>query len=282
MAGIPISGADIAKRIREEVKADVARAEGAGVVPKMAAVITSDDPAALSYAQSKVRLAGKLGIELQIVEMDHPGQDALEETLKGLSEDPGVHGIMLELPLAGGLDLDRALDRIDPLKDVDGLTARNLGMLFDGREDETIVPATPQACILLAETVGPLSGRQVAVIGKGRTVGKPLIALLLNRRATPVICHSKTRDTAAAIKDSEVVFVAVGKAGLLRADMVHAGQTLIDAGINVVDGKIVGDVAPEAQEAAAAFTPVPDGVGPVTTALIFKNLMKAIRLQGRL
>jgi methylenetetrahydrofolate dehydrogenase (NADP+)/methenyltetrahydrofolate cyclohydrolase len=276
-----LRGDVLAKAIREEVRASVEQLRSGGILPRMAAVLTDSNPAILSYAQSKSKMAADLGITLDLVTLA-PGetQEKLEATIADLAKDPAVHGIILELPLASGFDLGKALDLIPPHKDVDGLTATNIGLLYMNREEEALVAATPQSCIMLAESVATLSGARVAMVGKGRTVGKPLIGMLFNRGATVTVCNSKTVDLAASIKDCDIVFAGVGKPGLLNASVIREGQIVIDAGITAVGAKLKGDVDVESVLGiAAAITPVPQGVGQVTTALIFKNLLKAIQFQ---
>jgi methylenetetrahydrofolate dehydrogenase (NADP+)/methenyltetrahydrofolate cyclohydrolase len=199
--------------------------------------------------------------------------------LKQLSKDSTVHGIILELPLPEDLDMDLAIRAIHPLKDVDGMTPANIGLVLRGDESSALLSATAQACVTLAETFGPLIGKRVAMVGKGRTVGKPLIPMLLNRHATLTICHSETSDLKAALADCEVIFVAVGKPGVLNAENLRAGQIVIDAGTTMQNGKLTGDTASDTIGILKALTPVPDGVGPLTTAFLFKNLLKAIELQ---
>ena len=283
-----LRGDVLAKTIREETRASVEQLRSRGILPRLAAVLTDSNPAILSYAESKSRLAADLGIIFDLVVLPAGAtQEKLETTLAELGGDPAIHGIILELPLAPGFDLGPALDRIPPHKDVDGLTVTNLGLLYAGREEAALVAATPQACVLLAEAAlreegQQLSGARVGVVGKGRTVGTPLIAMLLNRHATVTVCHSKTADLTSALRDCDIVFAAAGKAGLLDREVLREGQMLIDAGITVVDGKVRGDVDMESVRGfARAVTPVPQGVGPVTTALIFKNLLKAIQFQSK-
>lgn len=287
METIVLSGDVLARTIREEVRASVEELRAAGTMPRLAAVLTDSNPAILSYAESKAKLASDLGITFDLVVLPAgTPQEKLEATLREMAANPAMHGIVLELPLAPGLDLGRALDCIPPEKDVDGLTATNLGLLYSGRESEALVAATPQACVLLAESAlkeagRELAGTRVGVVGKGRTVGTPLIGMLLNRHATVTVCHSQTADLGMELQDREVVFAAAGKAGLLGRDVLREGQILIDAGITVMDGKMRGDVDMESVRGfAAAITPVPQGVGPVTTALIFKNLLRAIQFQS--
>jgi methylenetetrahydrofolate dehydrogenase (NADP+)/methenyltetrahydrofolate cyclohydrolase len=283
-----LRGDVLAKNIREETRASVEGLRSRGILPRLAAVLTDSNPAILSYAESKSRMALDIGITFDLVVLS-PGetQDKLEATLTELGADPAVHGIILELPLASGFNIGPALDRIPPHKDIDGLTTTNLGLLYAGREEEALVAATPQACVMLAEAAlkeegRELSGTRVGVVGKGRTVGTPLISMLLNRHATVTVCHSKTKDLASALQDCDIVFAAAGKPGLLDCEVLREGQMLIDAGITVVDGKARGDVDMEsARGFVRALTPVPQGVGPVTTALIFKNLLRAIQFQSK-
>ncbi|HET8727172.1 MAG TPA: bifunctional 5,10-methylenetetrahydrofolate dehydrogenase/5,10-methenyltetrahydrofolate cyclohydrolase, partial [Alphaproteobacteria bacterium] len=227
------------------------------------------------------RTADKLGIRLRLERVDPgQGQDALDALIDRLSADPATHGILLELPLDKRLDGEAAIRRIAPEKDVDGLTPANLGLIAAGREALAIAPATPLACIRLAESATSLRGKRVAVVGRGRSVGRALIPMLINRDATVTVCHTKTPDLAAAIAPCEVVFVACGAPGLVTGDKLQPGQIVVDAGISVVDGKVVGDVDMESATAkVSALTPVPGGVGPLTSTLIFHNLMKAIALQ---
>lgn len=275
-----LKGTDLAITIQEEVRAEAEAWRAKGLQPKLTAVVASSDPSMLSYVRSKARAAEKLGIAFEALEVAG-GQAELEAKLAELSHDAAVHGIMLELPLRDELDFIAALRAIDPKKDVDGLTPANLGLVMRGREEEAICGATALACVILAESLGPLEGKRVAVVGKGKTVGRPLIPLLLNRQATVAIAHAHTADLARAIRDAEIVFIGTGQPGLIMAGQVVEGQVLIDAGLTVADGGIKGDVDRAAIEGiAAVVTPVPEGVGPVTTALAFKNLMKAMRLQN--
>jgi methylenetetrahydrofolate dehydrogenase (NADP+)/methenyltetrahydrofolate cyclohydrolase len=281
-----LRGAPLAEALRAEIAEQVALLTGqdGGSVPTLAVVVASADPAVAKYAEAKGRTAAKLGIELTLERVDPAdGQQALDALIDRLSADPSIHGILLELPLDPRLDAERAIRRIAPEKDVDGLTPVNLGLIAAGRESEAIAPATPLACIRLAESVTPLRGKRVAVVGRGRSVGRALIPMLINRDATVTVCHTKTPDLAAAIAPAEIVFVACGAPGLIGGRQLQPGQIVIDAGISVVDDKVVGDVdAATATGVAAALTPVPGGVGPLTSTLIFHNLMQAIALQRAL
>jgi len=160
------------------------------------------------------------------------------------------------------------------------LTVTNLGLMLAGREDDAIVAATPKACVMLAESAVSLRGKRVVVVGRGRTVGKVLIPLLINRDATVTVCHSRTEHLADTVKEHDVVFVAVGKARLIGTEHLRAGQVVIDAGINVVEEGVIGDVDTHAVlDTVSKITPVPGGVGPLTSSLVFQNLIRAMEFQ---
>lgn len=272
-------GKPIAERIRSRILAEVPP----GLRPCLAVVVASDDAAIARYAAAKQRTADALGLGFRVETVDPAGgQAALDARIAALSADPGVHGILLELPLAAGLDVEVAIRQLDPLKDVDGLTPHNLGLIAAGREADALLPATPAACIRLAETAADLKGARAVVVGRGRAVGRALAPMLVNRDATVTVCHSRTRDLAAAVAAADIVFVATGRPGLVGGAMVRPGQVVVDAGISVVDGRVVGDVDAETvRPIVAALTPVPGGVGPLTATLIFANLLQAVQLQRR-
>ncbi|MCR9073140.1 MAG: bifunctional 5,10-methylenetetrahydrofolate dehydrogenase/5,10-methenyltetrahydrofolate cyclohydrolase [Alphaproteobacteria bacterium] len=276
-----IEAKDIVDGIKAEVSAAVEAYKAGDVEPKIRVIVATDDAAVLSYVRSKVKQAGTLGIAMEVVEFGpERDQAAFEDLIRQSNADSAIHGVMIELPVRDGLDHDRVLSILDPKKDVDGLTTLNQGLIQQGREEEAICPATPQACIRLAETVGALVGERVAVVGRGPTVGRPLAAMLINRSATVTVAHSRTKDLAATIAPCRFVFAATGRPGLLNAENVSAGHVILDAGIAYEDDKLVGDFDAEAADAVAAYTPVPGGVGRVTSALIFANLLKCMTLQG--
>ena len=277
-----LRGGPVAEQLRADIAARAARLAADGSTPRLAVLVASADPSSSSYAQAKARTAEKLGVTLMAVEVDPAqGQAAFEHRVADLSDEPTIHGIVLDLPVDPRLDAEPAIACIDRRKDVDGLTAVNLGLLAMGREDEALCPATPLACIRLAEEAVPLAGRRVTVVGRGRTVGRGLIPMLVNRHATVTVCHSRTADLAAATRSAEILFVAAGRPGLIRAEHTSPGQVVVDAGITVLDGKLAGDVdAASVSEAVSLLTPVPGGVGPLTSTLIFANLLRAMALQG--
>jgi len=281
METIEIRGIPLAKQVKADVSREVNILVGKGIQPRMAVVMATSDPSALSYVKSKQKMATSLGIELDVIGLDTKvTQTELESVLADLSNSPSVHGILLESPLPTGLNESYALSQIIPIKDVDGLTPANLGLVTAGREAEAILAATPQACIELVETQVSLLGRKVGLVGCGRTVGRPLTQMLLNRYATLTVCHSFTKDIPEALANCEVIIVAVGKPFLINSQHIKPGQIVIDAGINIVDNLTVGDVdAKSVRGIVAALTPVPGGVGPLTSAIVFRNLIKAIHLQ---
>lgn len=270
--------ADIAK---DAISREAGRWRASGIAPRLAVVVASADAAVLAYAEAKGRTAKRLGIDLdRVVINPQDGQAALDARIEALSGDPAVHGVLLELPVDAPLDAEAAILRLAPAKDVDGLTPANLGLIAAGREDGAIAPATPRACIALAESATALPGSRATVVGRGRSVGRALIPMLINRDVTVTVCHTRTRDLAAAIAPADLVFVAAGRPGLITGDHITKGQIVIDAGINMVGDSMVGDVdAASVAAKARALTPVPGGVGPLTATLVFDNLMRAMRLQ---
>ncbi|MCQ6559322.1 bifunctional 5,10-methylenetetrahydrofolate dehydrogenase/5,10-methenyltetrahydrofolate cyclohydrolase [Paenibacillus mendelii] len=280
-----------AKPLAEETGAEIAakvngwKAQGRN--PAIATILVEGDPASLYYAQAKRRLADKLDVkfELHTFPPDVP-EEQLLGTIISLNENADVHGIMLELPLPAGIRLDQLAEAIDPLKDVDGIASTNKLACLTGSPG--IYPATPQSCIRLLRYYDfSLRGKHVVVIGRGETVGRPLIQMLLRENATVTICHSHTPDLGAHIRQADIVIAAAGKANLITPAMVHPKLVIVDAGINEKpDGSgIIGDVDPETAAVVHALSPVPGGVGTLTTVILFDNVMRAMELQeaaGRL
>jgi len=249
--------------------------------PHLVSVLASDDEASRVYVHSKERQAAKLGVRFSVRDLGAGAtQDMLHAALRELSADADVHGIVLELPLAPGLDADAALLHIAPRKDVEGLTPANLALIAAGREAEALLPPTPRSVrfLLRAELGDDLRGLRVAVIGPGRTVGRPLTFLLNNRGVTVTLCNEHTRDLAGVLAGQDAVVACVGHPGLLRPEHVQPRHVVIDAGINVdPGGGVSGDALPELP--VRAQTPVPGGVGPLTSALMYQNLVRAVKLQ---
>lgn len=275
-----IDGKKIASQILEEVRAEVSELLSRGITPRLSVILVGDDPASVLYARSKERACRKSGIdyELRTFAEDAREESVLEE-LRKLSADKSCHGIMVELPLPRHMDKERIMMAIDPVKDVDGINPINRGQMFTKKSG--LFPVTPQSCIEIMKRSGiAIEGKNVCLIGRGDTVGKPLIFLLLNENATVTVCHTRTRDLSFHTKKADIIVAAAGKPGLVTKDMVNPGVVVVDAGINQVGDKTVGDVDfQEVSEIAEAITPVPGGVGSLTTALLQKNLLRAIELQ---
>jgi methylenetetrahydrofolate dehydrogenase (NADP+)/methenyltetrahydrofolate cyclohydrolase len=288
MSAVLIDGKARAEALRARVAAGVAafRAER-GVPPGLAVVLVGDDPASQIYVRSKVEQSRADGFH----SVDHrlgkdTSQAELMALIDSLNADPQIHGVLLQLPLPAGLDAAPVLARLDPGKDVDGLTPTSAGLLFAGRPG--LVPCTPLGCLmLLRETVGELRGKSALVIGRSQLVGRPLAALLLDADCTVTIAHSRTRDLPSVCKEAEIVIAAVGRPEMVRGDWIRPGAAVIDVGINRVPSKnparaaagktrVVGDVAfDEVSEVAGWITPVPGGVGPMTVACLLHNTLIA-------
>jgi methylenetetrahydrofolate dehydrogenase (NADP+) / methenyltetrahydrofolate cyclohydrolase len=271
-----IDGKAVAERIRGQVASEI---EAMDLRPGLATVLVGDDPASAVYVRMKREDSAEVGIESFHHE---PGGDISAEDLaaliRDLNADDRVHGILLQLPLPGHLDQHEFVSLIDPAKDVDGLTSANAGLLVQGRE-EAMVPCTPAGVMELLEEAGAsLEGARTVVLGRSILVGKPLAQLLLAANATVTHCHSRTRDLPAVCREADVLIAAVGSPGLVTADMVREGATVIDVGTNRTDDGLVGDVDFEAvRERAGAITPVPGGVGPMTRAMLLVNTLRAAR-----
>ena len=252
--------------------------------PGLAVVLVGEDPASQVYVGRKARVAGRLGLHHQQYDLpaDTPEVDLLA-LIDGLNADPAIDGILVQVPLPAHLDRQRVLDRIDPAKDVDGFHPWNMGLLAQGRP--RFVACTPKGVMeLLAEYRVPLQGKRAVVVGRSTIVGRPVSLLLDAANATVTVCHSRTVDLEARVREADIVVVAVGKPDAVLAAWIKPGAAVIDVGVNRLDdGSLVGDVGagPEL-EAAAWITPVPGGVGPMTIAMLMANTVESAegRLQG--
>jgi methylenetetrahydrofolate dehydrogenase (NADP+) / methenyltetrahydrofolate cyclohydrolase len=277
-----IDGKALAKKIREELRADVETfKQSTGRPIGLATVLVGDDPASEVYVGSKRKLSKEAGIE------DHHRRlpkDATQEqvaaALDELAADPAVSGILLQLPLPSHLDAKALIDRIPWEKDVDGLTTTSAGRL--ARSVEGLLPCTPQGVISLLEDEGvELQGANAVVVGRSDLVGKPLAQILLQRNATVTIAHSKTKDLAAVTRQAQVVIAAAGVPHLIGAEHISAGAVVIDVGIHRSAEGLTGDVDFDAvSKIASKITPVPGGVGPMTIAELLRNTLKAAQLQN--
>jgi methylenetetrahydrofolate dehydrogenase (NADP+) / methenyltetrahydrofolate cyclohydrolase len=268
-----IDGKALAAKVREEVAAEVEELGEVG----LATVLVGDDPASHVYITGKHKAATGVGIHANDLRLpaDTP-EDELLQLLSELNADPAVDGILVQLPLPAHLDEAKVIETIDPAKDIDGLHPMNAGRLYLGRP--RLVPGTPLGIMrMLAEYEIETRGAQAVVIGRSNIVGKPMAHLLLQAHATVTICHSRTVDLEQHTLDADILVAAVGRLHLVGADMVKAGSTVIDVGMNRTDEGLFGDVDPGAKERAAYLTPVPGGVGPMTIAMVLKNTATAAR-----
>ncbi len=258
-----------------------------GVKPGLAVVIVGNDPASHAYVNSKSKTAKECGFNsIQHTLPEETTQAELESLVATLNADPSIHGILVQLPLPRHLDSDTVIQSILPEKDVDGLSVLNAGKLATGDLDTGLISCTPAGSMLLVRSIhgDDLSGLNAVVIGRSNLFGKPMGQLLLNANATVTMAHSRTRDLAAVCRQADILVAAVGRPQMVKADWVKPGATVIDVGINRVpapekgEGKsrLVGDVAyDEASQVAAAITPVPGGVGPMTIAMLMANTVIA-------
>jgi methylenetetrahydrofolate dehydrogenase (NADP+) / methenyltetrahydrofolate cyclohydrolase len=276
-----LQGGPIATEIRQAVSEDVsAYVERHGRRPVLAVVICGRDAPSMVYLGQILRSTEKVGIEGRLVEVDGEASEAsLVQTIGALNDDPAVNGIIVQMPLPPSIRLRAIVEAIDPAKDIDGIHPLNAGLLRLGYDG--FLPATAHAAVEILRRSGiEIEGKRAVVIGRSAVVGMPAAFLLVRENATVTVCHSRTRDLARHVKDAEILVVAAGHPGLIRGDMVRRGVVVVDVGINVVDGTIVGDVDFESvRPIAAAITPVPGGVGPLTNALLLAHLVRAARGQ---
>jgi methylenetetrahydrofolate dehydrogenase (NADP+)/methenyltetrahydrofolate cyclohydrolase len=275
-----LDGRDLAASLRAQAADAVAAAAAEGITVRLAIVTATQDESAAWYVRSLNGAAARAGIECEIADLGAgaaPGRIAAE--LARLSADAAVHGIILQTPVPAGAKAADLAEAIDPAKDVDGANPVSLGRLTAGLPASA--PATAEAVVRLLDFHGvELSGRRAVVVGRSAVVGKPLAQLLLARDATVTICHSRTRDLASVTGEAEVLVAAAGRPGLITAGHVRPGAVVIDVGTNASDGGLVGDVDAAVASVAEALSPVPGGVGPVTTAdLLLATALAATRLR---
>jgi methylenetetrahydrofolate dehydrogenase (NADP+)/methenyltetrahydrofolate cyclohydrolase len=272
-----IDGKSLGAKVREEVAGSVAELGHVG----LATVLVGDDPASHIYIDLKQKAAVQAGMEARDLKLPaDTSEDELLATIAELNADDGVDGLLVQLPLPDHIDENRAIEAIAPGKDVDGIHPLNAGRLYLGRP--TLVPGTPLGVMrMLDEYEIPLEGARAVVVGRSAIVGKPMAHLLLQRNATVTVCHSRTQDLQRHTLDADVLVAAVGRTHVISADMVKAGATVIDVGMNRDEGsrKVLGDVDPSAMDEAAYMTPVPGGVGPMTIAMVLQNTVTAARLR---
>jgi methylenetetrahydrofolate dehydrogenase (NADP+) / methenyltetrahydrofolate cyclohydrolase len=274
-----IDGKQIAEQTRAEHAERAKRLTAdTGIVPHLAAVLVGDDPASAVYVRNKQLACEKAGMKSTLHRLpSSTSQAELLELVRKLNTDPGVHGILVQLPLPKDIDATHVLDAVHPSKDVDGFHPENVGLLSQGRP--RFLPCTPAGVMRMLEAEGlQTSGRHAVVIGRSDIVGKPMAMLLAQKGAdaTVTLCHSRTPDIAAFTREADIIVAAVGIPNFVKGDWVKPGAVVIDVGINRVGDKLVGDVDyVEAARVASAITPVPGGVGPMTIAMLLGNTLRA-------
>ena len=272
-----LEGGPIAAEIRTAVAEDVASFRAAtGRPPGLAVVIIGRDAPSTVYLEQILRGCAKVGIEARFVELEGEATEAaVVARIAELNADPTVDGVIVQMPLPPTIRLRSVIDAIDPDKDIDGIHPLNAGLLRLGYDG--FLPATAHAAVEILRRSGiELEGREAVVIGRSAVVGMPAAFLMLKEDATVTVCHSRTRDLAAHVVRADIVIVAAGRPGLVDGAMLKPGAVVVDVGINVVDGRLVGDVDfASASTVASAITPVPGGVGPLTNALLLTHLVRA-------
>ena len=273
-----LDGKTFANLRAEQLKKKVEKLKAEGIEPYFCVINIGDNPASKVYVRTKKRRAESVGIIQKIYQL--PASESEEDVLAlidKLNADPKVYGIMVQLPAPDHINVNRILERIDPEKDVDGLTPNNIGRLW--QENHFVEPATADGIIALLDHYGvDLTGKNAVIIGRSNIVGKPLAALMLERNATVSILHLATKNLAEYTKMADILVSAAGQANLVTKDMVKDGVIVIDVGINHVNGHLVGDVAfDEVEPKASMITPVPGGVGPLTVEFLMEQVVKLTR-----
>jgi len=281
MTGI-IDGKAFAAELRARVATAVSRLESShGLIPGLAVVLVGEDPASEVYVRNK----GKQTVEVGMASFEHRLSDQTTERellvlIDQLNSDPTVHGILVQLPLPAQINTHAVINAIDPDKDIDGFHLINVGRLTTG--ESGLVPCTPLGCMMLLRAyAGDLSGQNAVIVGRSNIVGKPMAALLLAAHCTVTVAHSRTKDLTDVCRQADILIAAVGRAEMIQGDWIKPGATVIDVGINRIDGengkkRLVGDVEfASASAVAGAITPVPGGVGPMTIACLLRNTVQA-------
>lgn len=277
-----LDGKVVSARVKAELKDTVEDLKGKGIYPGLAVVIVGNDPASRVYVNSKKKACAEIGIEsFEYALEESTSEEELLKLVEKLNTDRAVSGILVQLPLPKHIDEQKVILAIHPEKDVDAFHPVNVGKIMIGNPD--FQPCTPAGVMELIKESGiEIAGKECVVVGRSNIVGKPQAMLLLAQNGTVTLCHSKTRDLAEVCRRADILVAAVGKAELIKGDMIKPGAVVIDVGMNrLEDKKLVGDVEfSSASEVASAITPVPGGVGPMTIAMLMKNTVRAAVLQS--
>ncbi len=267
------------------VSREVETLNAQGVTPKLVIILVGNNPSSLSYIRQKENTSKKVGFAYEQKNLDEKvTTEKLVVLIEKLNCDKSVHGILVQLPLPAHIEVPLVIRAIDPMKDVDGFQAYNLGKLFLAKDFEDLIPCTPRGIVRLLDYYElDVAGKEVTIVGRSNTVGKPLAVMLINRDATVTVCHSKTPNLADHTRRADVLIAAVGRPRMITADMVKKGAIVIDVGITKVENKLVGDVDFDAvKEKASWITPVPGGVGPMTVMCLMDNVLRAAKRLTRM
>lgn len=278
--GIKIDGRKEALKIREEIKKEVEERKAKGLrIPCLATILVGSDGGSISYVKNQNKVCEETGVKYKnIILKETVKEEELTDLIEKLNKDKEVDGIMLQLPLPKGFDEKKVTSLISYQKDVDGLTDINAGRLY--KREKCFIPCTPQSIVTLIKSTGcKIEGKNAVVIGRSNIVGKPVAQLLLNENATVTICHSRTKNLSELCSNADIVVAAIGRPGFVNKDFVKEGAIVIDVGTTMVEGRIKGDVLfDEVIDRAAFLTPVPGGVGSMTTTMLIKNTCEAAKL----
>ncbi len=283
MAAQIISGKELSAKLKEALKGKIAAFEKEnGYLPGLAVILVGDDPASHVYVNNKEKACSEVGMYSEVFRL--PADTTQEELLthvRAYNENGRIHGLLVQFPLPGHLSQEEVLNEVDPIKDVDGLTAENAGKLFSGGKG--LVSCTPRGVIELIKSTGvSIAGTRAVVIGRSNLVGKPVSMLLLGENATVTMCHSKTKDLKEIAKTADILVTALGVPEMITKDYIKEGAVVIDVGTSRVNGKLKGDVKfDEASQAAGYITPVPGGVGPMTITMLLENTLLAAEMQKK-
>ena len=273
---IELLGKPVAQARKAVLQENVQVLVDQGVTITLGILLVGDDSAAKMYATFMEKVAKGANFNTELVELPETAtQEEVEAVIHKFNTDESIYGVLPLMPMPKHIDSEAVIDALDPAKDIDGLTTYNIGLVSSGKGG--YVPCTPKACMAIVDHYGiELSGKKVVVLGRSQVVGKPVALLALERNATVTICHSRTQNLAAELAQADVVIAAVGKAHMVHGSMLKEGCVVIDVGINELEGQTVGDVDfGSASEVASAITPVPGGVGSVTTTMMLEGLYEA-------
>lgn len=277
-----LDGKITAAALRETLTARLAALAAEGAAPSLAIVLVGESKPSVMYAEFMQKAAAGYGISVRLVrKAAEITEEELLSVIEELNHDAAVTGILMMMPLPAHIDAERVIERIVPDKDIDGLTTANIGRLAAGKDG--LFPCTPRACMAILYHYGiSCDGKRAVVIGRSNVIGAPVARLLQRENATVTVCHSHTKDLSSVTREADILVAALGRAGSVTADMVKPGAVIIDVGINRAGGKTVGDVDYEGVlPVAGAITPVPGGVGSVTTTMVIESLIKAAELQRK-